>query len=649
VLYKHSYLYNFFILLAAASLLLGLLTGTVLSEDDTTDSPLVRLEGANRFETAAVIADHTYDQADTVVIARGDDYADGLAGNLLAGALDAPVLLTSTDNLPNETADAVTALGASEAYILGGETAISSKVEDQLEEIIGTGSTSRLAGQTREETAALIAGAADEAASLAGYAYIVNGTAYADAMAVGPLAASNNVPILQVREDEIPHDTKTALEEMGLENLVIIGGEEVISQEVQEKLAEQASVNRVSGEDRYSTSVAVAMQREETPENFIFAGGTEERLADALAGGYLGAAYDAPLLYVSDQVPEAVAKYLSSAASPENKGFLLGGTAAITETAANQVAAAILEVEEPKEGELVKETLEHGEFERYFEYYLPSGYEEEDSLPVVFSFHGLGSSAEDQRQLTGFTEVAEKEDFIAVFPESTELEGEHPSLPELPGAEKQWNTGMPTSLQHEAGVDDVGFTGEIVDRLTDNYAADESRIYTTGMSNGGMFSYVLAVELSDRIAGAASVTAPMTVNLVEQEPQRPVSMVIMMGDEDPIVSYEGDGVSILSIEDTVNYWKHVNGITDEPEESYLEETADDDPTRVKKTHYTGGENDTEIALYTIEGGGHTWPGGHQYLPEEQIGRTTGHMDGSEVIWEHLKEHSLPEEIKDPEE
>lgn len=291
-------------------------------------------------------------------------------------------------------------------------------------------------------------------------------------------------------------------------------------------------------------------------------------------------------------------------------------------------------------GEVVKCHMEYDGYERSYEYYLPSDYDNTESLPMLFSFHGLGSTGEEQRQMTGFTDLAEEEDFIAVFPDSTEFEGDYENLPDLPGAERQWNTGIPISLQYEKEVNDVGFTSEIIDILAENYKVDESRIYATGMSNGSMFSYVLAVELSDKIAAAAAVASPMSVNLLEQEPERPVSMVIMMGENDPIVSYEGDNLFLLSIEETVDYWIDVNGITGGPEETYLEEVAEDDPTSVKRTYYGGGGDNSEVILYTIENGGHAWPGSYQYAPVNMIGRVTQQMNASEVIWNHFENHSL---------
>jgi len=299
-----------------------MLTGGVFAEVD----PIERLSGQDRYETAARIAERVYDQADTVIIARGDaagGYADGLAGNVLSGALDAPVLLTSPEFIPVATAEAVETLGASRAIILGGESAVSAGVES------GLGiETVRVAGETREETAAKIAEMAAGETSLAGFAFIVNSTAPADSLVVGPIAAAQNVPVLQVQANYIPETTREAIKALGINELVVVGGSGVVSHEVYSELGNLASVERVSGQDRYETSVAVAERFYDTAANFIFAGGSDARLSDALAGGYLGAAYDAPVLYVSYTMTSSVENYFSRAVN--TRVFILGGTAAVT-------------------------------------------------------------------------------------------------------------------------------------------------------------------------------------------------------------------------------------------------------------------------------------------------------------------------------
>ncbi|MBT9172177.1 MAG: Cellulosome-anchoring protein [Syntrophomonadaceae bacterium] len=284
-------------------------------------------------------------------------------------------------------------------------------------------------------------------------------------------------------------------------------------------------------------------------------------------------------------------------------------------------------------------SLEHGNRVRTFSYYVPTGHDIRTEAPLVISLHGLGSSGAGQAVLTGAAAVAEQNGFIVAFPNCFPLTGTHPNLPALPGANLQWNIGIDMSLQYRAGVDDVGFISELIDYFAEKYNIDLTRVYVKGMSNGAMLAYRLAIELSDRIAAVAGVTAPMTVNFAEAKPQRPVSVIIMMGDQDPVVPYAGGRV-FLHTEATAAFWAAANGIATVPQSVYLPLTAAGDPTLIRRTSYTGGLGGAEVILYTIIGGGHTWPDGPQYAPIAAIGRVSRHINGSRVIWEHFAEHSL---------
>ncbi|MCJ7529760.1 MAG: hypothetical protein MUO64_01850, partial [Anaerolineales bacterium] len=151
-------------------------------------------------------------------------------------------------------------------------------------------------------------------------------------------------------------------------------------------------------------------------------------------------------------------------------------------------------------------------YNRTFEYYIPSSYTNTTEVPLLFSFHGLGSTGPQQVDLTRFDQLAEQEGFIAVFPNATNLTREgnpcSDTLPPLPGAEIQWNLGA-GSLQYCAGIDDVGFVADMVDWFETNYKINASRIYSTGMSDGALFSYLLAFNLSGVFAGIAPVCGPM--------------------------------------------------------------------------------------------------------------------------------------------
>ncbi|WP_174732211.1 alpha/beta hydrolase family esterase [Mesobacillus harenae] len=290
--------------------------------------------------------------------------------------------------------------------------------------------------------------------------------------------------------------------------------------------------------------------------------------------------------------------------------------------------------------------MEFGGYERTFQYYVPTSYTGKKALPVMFSFHGSGSSSAGQILLTGYQKIAEKEGFIVIFPDSTVInENDEVIIPENDDFDpnsplvRRWNTGSATGTL--ASIDDVGYTSALIDSFNDDFNIDLSRVYASGMSNGAMFSNRLAVELSDRIAGIGAVTGQLGHNMAEIAPKNPITTVLVMGDTDPVVPYEGRPGSLLSVDSTIDYWTAANKTVERPRVSYLPQIAEDDPTKIRREIYGGGKFGTEVILYKVEGGGHTWPGGPQYLPSNVIGLASKQMDASQVIWDDLKTHKIP--------
>ncbi|HUW46456.1 MAG TPA: CFI-box-CTERM domain-containing protein, partial [Dehalococcoidia bacterium] len=277
-----------------------------------------------------------------------------------------------------------------------------------------------------------------------------------------------------------------------------------------------------------------------------------------------------------------------------------------------------------------------GTYNRTYEYYIPTGYDGSEAVPLLFSFHGLGSSGVDQIDLTKFDALAEREGFIAVFPDATDLTGYscNETLPPLEGAEIQWNLGA-GSLQYCAGIDDVGFVADMVDWFGDNYNIDASRIYSTGMSDGALFSYLLAFNLTDTFAGIAPVCGPMPWGFGNPT-TTPITVILMHGTADPILYYNGygglGGNVTYSVDETIAYWCGVDNTTTGPVETVWGPTISDN-TKVTRYVYGGGTNGTEVILFKVDGGGHTWPSGPLY--SLWVGAVTNHIDGSALIWKHL--------------
>ena len=157
---------------------------------------------------------------------------------------------------------------------------------------------------------------------------------------------------------------------------------------------------------------------------------------------------------------------------------------------------------------------------RDYNFRVPSGYDGSTALPLVINMHGYTSNASQQEFYSNMTPIAEEQNFFVVYPN---------------GIGNAWNVGFP-GVPFVNGVDDVGFINALIDTLTNNYLVDLTRVYSTGMSNGGYMSYRLACELNDRITAIASVTGSMNDSMRYHcyNPQS-IPVLEIHGTDDPTV------------------------------------------------------------------------------------------------------------------
>ncbi|MDN7244715.1 cell wall-binding repeat-containing protein [Planococcus shenhongbingii] len=275
----------------------------------------VRLSGKDRYETAIAVSQEGWDTAETVVIAQGGHFADALTATPLAYKEEAPILLTRAAKLDERVKAEIARLGATNAIILGGTGAISPAVETELK-AAGVESV-RLGGKDRYETAAKVA---EELGNAGQTAVVVNGTNFPDALSASSFAAVDEHPILLTRPDRIPAATAAALE--GIEETIIVGGTGSVSEKVQGELP---GAIRISGVDRYATSVAVA--EEYFPEAKVGFAANGAGFADALAGSNLAANHEAPMLLVRQN---SASKAVDDLAANYETIYTTGGTGAVS-------------------------------------------------------------------------------------------------------------------------------------------------------------------------------------------------------------------------------------------------------------------------------------------------------------------------------
>ncbi len=286
------------------------------------------------------------------------------------------------------------------------------------------------------------------------------------------------------------------------------------------------------------------------------------------------------------------------------------------------------------------ETLQHEGIERTYHIHLPPAFSKGKPAPLVFALHGSkgGGRSFDQSITQGtLTAAADKRGVILVFPD---------------GINKQWCDGRTEMLKTKKIYDDVGFISKIIDSMVKNYGVDPKRVYATGISNGGFMSVRLAMDLSEKIAAVAPVTAQISEALKDSTPKLPISIMIVNGTKDPLVPFGGGHIrlfrfgrsrgAILSTASTVEHFRRHNRCRKTAEKSKLQDKDPDDGTNVEIEKYTGGMDGTEVILVKIIGGGHTWPGGKQYLRPGIVGAVCRDINASEIILDFFLSHSRKE-------
>ena len=272
----------------------------------------------------------------------------------------------------------------------------------------------------------------------------------------------------------------------------------------------------------------------------------------------------------------------------------------------------------------VSETLKSGGDLRNYWLVRPEGLEKTKPAPLLMVLHGSAGSGEDMMTVTqrGFERLADKEKFVVVYPDALE---------------RCWNDQGGT-------VDDVGFLLAIVDKLVADGLVDKNRIYVAGISNGGMMAQRLACEQADRIAGIATVAGGLPEPLQATcKPARALPVLVIHGTEDPIVPWSGGAVAgfedfgkVLSARETAKFWAANNRCGDGGVIAAEPDRDPKDGTRVKMEVFASCPAGAAVKLAAVEGGGHTWPGGYQYLPERFIGRTSQDVDANMLIWDFFK-------------
>ncbi len=250
--------------------------------------------------------------------------------------------------------------------------------------------------------------------------------------------------------------------------------------------------------------------------------------------------------------------------------------------------------------------------------YVPASYRQDTPAPLVLSFHGFGGTAVEQDDYTGLRDTADKYGFILATPQAS-------------GSPPEWYLYGPIE---DGYVDDFAFTVRLIDDLSDRLCIDPNRIYATGLSNGAGMTSLLGCELDDRLAAIATIAgSPFVADRCTGT--RPMPIIAFHGTADPLVPFEEQpdtgrpDIFRFGARNDMRGWAQHNGC----DMTLLSQRIASD---VVLESYGNCDEGSDVNLYVIEDGGHTWPGATREMPD--LGKTTHSINASELIWAFFAAH-----------
>ncbi|MDT8382556.1 MAG: PHB depolymerase family esterase [Brevefilum sp.] len=263
-----------------------------------------------------------------------------------------------------------------------------------------------------------------------------------------------------------------------------------------------------------------------------------------------------------------------------------------------------------------------GETRRYL-LYVPESYDPSEPTPLVINIHGFAQWPANQMRVSQWNELADEEGFIVVYPSGT-------------GFPLRWRVSE-DSAYPGGQENEIAFISDLIDKLSDEFNIDSARVYANGLSNGGGMSLLLACELSDRITAVGGVAGAYLFDLENCHPQRLVPAIFFHGKADQIVPFNGSPserfeLLFSKISEFVHSYAQKNACDLNPQT--VMNTAN-----VRGIYYSGCRENADIHFYSIEDGGHTWPGGSP-LPERITGKTSQEIDATQLMWEFFQEFSI---------
>ena len=256
-------------------------------------------------------------------------------------------------------------------------------------------------------------------------------------------------------------------------------------------------------------------------------------------------------------------------------------------------------------------SLQHDGLTREYLLYVPSSYNSNTAVPLLFNFHGYGGTSSDHLSTADMRSLADQENFLLCYPQgSSDSYGSG-----------HWNAALPGG-DNKSTADDIGFVSAMITSISSSYQVDSTRIYACGYSNGGMMSYFLGGSMSDKIAAIGSVSGSMLEG--NPDPANPVPMINFHGTADYVLTYYG-GDGSTSTTDTLSYWASRNGASATPVITNMISGN----LSVEKSVYSDANATNWVEHYKVINGGHVW-----------FDLDLNGSDTNKLLWDFFKKHDL---------
>jgi polyhydroxybutyrate depolymerase len=259
---------------------------------------------------------------------------------------------------------------------------------------------------------------------------------------------------------------------------------------------------------------------------------------------------------------------------------------------------------------------------RSYVVYEPDSYNTNERTALVLSLHGFSDWPMHHMRMSGWNHIADKEGFIVVYPMGT-------------GFPLRWDAYATTQEDGTPNAD-LEFLRSLIAEMQDSYNIDRQQIFVNGLSNGAGMTQLLACSLGEKITAVGGVAGFYMFPWAQCEAKNPIPAMLFHGTGDEIVPYFGGfyertGENFPVLPEFAENWAARNGCDLQASETQVSPS-------VTRSVYNNCDAGADVALYTIENGGHSWPGGC-CLPKWIVGETTQEIDASALMWAFYQEQS----------